>query len=102
GPPGWTAADRRHVLGGHAAACRTRLRRDHQVSGAPSGLLRRAHLVTTEGMHVAHRGQISRTVAAMSSSGIRRFFELLDSVDGVISLAVGQPDFPTPSTITQA
>ncbi|RLT26158.1 MAG: aminotransferase class I/II-fold pyridoxal phosphate-dependent enzyme, partial [Chloroflexi bacterium] len=38
----------------------------------------------------------------MSSSGIRRFFELLDSVDGVISLAVGQPDFPTPSRITQA
>ncbi|MEI6665570.1 MAG: aminotransferase class I/II-fold pyridoxal phosphate-dependent enzyme [Chloroflexota bacterium] len=58
--------------------------------------------MTTEDMHVAARGQISRTVAAMSSSGIRRFFELLDSVDGVISLAVGQPDFPTPSSITQA
>jgi aminotransferase len=52
--------------------------------------------------HVAQRGHISRTVAAMSSSGIRRFFELLDSVDGVISLAVGQPDFPTPTSITQA
>ncbi len=58
--------------------------------------------MTTEDAHVAHRGQISRTVSAMSSSGIRRFFELLDSVDGVISLAVGQPDFPTPSRITQA
>ncbi len=52
--------------------------------------------------HIARRGSVSKTVAGMSSSGIRRFFELLDSVDGVISLAVGQPDFATPSQITRA
>jgi aminotransferase len=41
-------------------------------------------------------------VAALPASGIRRFFELLDSMDGVISLAVGQPDFATPAQITRA
>jgi aminotransferase len=52
--------------------------------------------------HIARRGDIARTVASLPASGIRRFFELLDSVDGVISLAVGQPDFATPAQITRA
>lgn len=55
-----------------------------------------------DGTHRAHRGAISQTVAALPASGIRRFFELLDSMDGVISLAVGQPDFSTPDQITRA
>ena len=54
------------------------------------------------GGHVARRGAVSTTVGALPASGIRRFFELLDSVEGVISLAVGQPDFATPAQITQA
>ena len=58
--------------------------------------------MTTDAGHVARRGTISRTVASIPTSGIRRFFELLDSVDGVISLAVGQPDFPTPAQISRA
>ena len=41
--------------------------------------------------HVAQRGHISRTVAAMSSSGIRRFFDLIGSMEDVISLGVGEP-----------
>ncbi len=52
--------------------------------------------------HQAQRGAISRLVAELPASGIRRFFELLDSVEGVISLAVGQPDFPTPAQVTRA
>ena len=52
--------------------------------------------------HRARRGRNSATVTALPSSGIRRFFELLDSTTGVISLAVGQPDFPTPAQITNA
>lgn len=52
--------------------------------------------------HIAHRGEIAHLVAELPASGIRRFFELLDSVEGVISLAVGQPDFPTPAQITRA
>lgn len=52
--------------------------------------------------YVARRGSLSHTVDTLPASGIRRFFELLDSTEGVISLAVGQPDFPTPAQITRA
>ena len=39
---------------------------------------------------------ISKTVADIKPSGIRKFFDLLDGRRDVISLTVGQPDFPTP------
>ena len=35
-------------------------------------------------------------------SGIRRFFDIAASMDGVISLGVGEPDFPTPWHIRRA
>ena len=43
--------------------------------------------------------RLASTVSSLPPSGIRAFFELLDSVEGVISLAVGQPDFATPAQI---
>jgi aminotransferase len=49
-----------------------------------------------------HRGNISQAVQSIPSSGIRRFFDLLASMEGVISLGVGQPDFVTPNQIRQA
>lgn len=52
--------------------------------------------------HQARRLRASSTVGNLPASGIRRFFELLDEAEGVISLAVGQPDFPTPAQITRA
>ena len=51
---------------------------------------------------LTHRGNISQHVQAIPSSGIRRFFDLLASMEGVISLGVGQPDFVTPNQIRQA
>ncbi len=54
----------------------------------------------TEGL--THRGNISQHVQSIPSSGIRRFFDLLASMEGVISLGVGQPDFVTPNHIRQA
>lgn len=51
---------------------------------------------------LTHRGNISQHVQAIPSSGIRRFFDLLASMEGVISLGVGQPDFVTPNHIRQA
>jgi aminotransferase len=54
----------------------------------------------TEG--ITHRGNISQHVQSIPSSGIRRFFDLLASMDGVISLGVDQPDFVTPNHIRQA
>ena len=40
--------------------------------------------------------RFSRAMMATPPSGIRKFFELLIGHDDVISLSVGEPDFPTP------
>jgi len=48
------------------------------------------------------RGQPSHRVASLPASGIRRFFDLLASMDNVISLGVGEPDFVTPLRIRNA
>ncbi|MDP3879253.1 MAG: aminotransferase class I/II-fold pyridoxal phosphate-dependent enzyme [Dehalococcoidales bacterium] len=45
---------------------------------------------------------ISQRVNQISPSGIRRFFDLLASMDGVISLGVGEPDYATPWHICEA
>ncbi|MFC1977463.1 aminotransferase class I/II-fold pyridoxal phosphate-dependent enzyme [Chloroflexota bacterium] len=45
---------------------------------------------------------ISQRANQISPSGIRRFFDLLASMEGVISLGVGEPDFTTPWHITKA
>ncbi len=45
---------------------------------------------------------ISQRVNQISPSGIRRFFDLISSMDGVISLGVGEPDFVTPWHIREA
>ena len=46
--------------------------------------------------------QISRRANQISPSGIRKFFDLLASIEGVISLGVGEPDFATPWHICEA
>jgi aminotransferase len=51
---------------------------------------------------ITHRGSISQHVQAIPASGIRKFFDLLASMDGVISLGVGEPDFITPGHIRDA
>jgi len=45
---------------------------------------------------------LSRRVQAIPASGIRRFFELIANMEGVISLGVGEPDFATPQRFTDA
>ena len=45
---------------------------------------------------------ISHKVNSISPSGIRKFFDLLSSLEGVISLGVGEPDFVTPWHIREA
>ena len=45
---------------------------------------------------------IAQRVQQIPASGIRKFFDLLSSMDGVISLGVGEPDFVTPWTIREA
>jgi aminotransferase len=41
-------------------------------------------------------------VNQLAPSGIRKFFDLLASMEGVISLGVGEPDFTTPWHISEA
>src|SRR5512147_1682271 len=45
---------------------------------------------------------VSERVRGIPASGIRKFFDLLASIDGVISLGVGEPDFTTPWHIREA
>lgn len=56
----------------------------------------------TEGSHKTRETRYSRKVASISASGIRRFFELIANMDGVISLGVGEPDFVTPERYTRS
>jgi aminotransferase len=46
--------------------------------------------------------QLSPTVRDMRSSGIRKFFDLTDGKDDIISLGVGEPDFVTPKPVRDA
>lgn len=45
---------------------------------------------------------LSPTVRALKPSGIRKFFDIANTMQGVISLGVGEPDFPTPWEIRKA
>jgi len=47
-------------------------------------------------------GFTSQRAHQIPASGIRRFFDLINSVDGIISLGVGEPDFTTPWHIREA
>ena len=45
---------------------------------------------------------LSEKVVEMKPSGIRKFFDILNEVPGVISLTVGEPDFKTPWHVREA
>ena len=45
---------------------------------------------------------LSKRAMEIKPSGIRRFFDLAETMEGVISLGVGEPDFRTPWTIRSA
>src|SRR4051812_49629907 len=45
---------------------------------------------------------LSQRVQAVPPSGIRRFFDILATMDDVISLGIGEPDFDTPERIVAA
>ena len=48
-----------------------------------------------------YRSLTSQRVDQLAPSGIRKFFDLLASIEGVISLGVGEPDFATPWHISE-
>jgi aminotransferase len=45
---------------------------------------------------------ISQKVTSLPPSGIRKFFDLLSSMEDIISLGIGEPDFVTPWHIREA
>ena len=45
---------------------------------------------------------LSPTVVGIKPSGIRKFFDIAGTMEDVISLGVGEPDFPTPWEIRKA
>ncbi len=53
-------------------------------------------------MKKVDRQLISQRVQAIPASGIRKYFDLMSSMEGVISLGVGEPDFVTPWHISEA
>ncbi len=48
------------------------------------------------------KSPLSRHLEAIPPSGIRRFFDLIRSMEGVVSLGVGEPDYATPWHIREA
>jgi aminotransferase len=61
-------------------------------------------MTTTHGESSAALGRsyIARRVQAVPPSGIRRFFDIAATMEDVISLGIGEPDFVTPAPIVQA
>lgn len=49
-----------------------------------------------------YESYLSETVRTIKPSGIRRFFDLANDMENVISLGVGEPDFDTPWHIREA
>ncbi|MFH1031708.1 MAG: aminotransferase class I/II-fold pyridoxal phosphate-dependent enzyme [Chloroflexota bacterium] len=49
-----------------------------------------------------NKNRISQRANQVSPSGIRKFFDILSSIEGVISLGVGEPDYSTPWHITDS
>ena len=45
---------------------------------------------------------VAKKVQAVKPSGIRRFFDIAATMDDVISLGIGEPDFDTPPAIVRA
>ncbi len=48
------------------------------------------------------REVLAERIRSVPPSGIRKFFDVIATMDDVISLGVGEPDFVTPASITQA
>ena len=48
------------------------------------------------------REVLAERIRSVPPSGIRKFFDVIATMDDVISLGVGEPDFVTPGHITQA
>ncbi|MCP3030631.1 aminotransferase A [Halobacillus sp. A1] len=46
--------------------------------------------------------EINKNLSTIEISGIRKFFNLIEEYEDVVSLTIGQPDFPTPDHVKEA
>ncbi len=53
-------------------------------------------------LKLPHNNRVAQHIAELPKSGIRDFFELVSSMDNVISLGIGEPDFVAPWHIREA
>lgn len=51
---------------------------------------------------IDYNNVLNERVTEIKPSGIRKFFDIAATMDGVISLGVGEPDFPTPWQVRRA
>ncbi len=58
--------------------------------------------VKPEAHELSHTQRLSRRVAGLRPSGIRKFFDIAATMHDVISLGIGEPDFTTPPPILDA
>ncbi len=58
--------------------------------------------VATESTAERLAGRLSERIRSVPPSGIRRFFEIAATMDDVISLGIGEPDFVSPQPILDA
>ncbi|RJO62366.1 MAG: aminotransferase class I/II-fold pyridoxal phosphate-dependent enzyme [Dehalococcoidia bacterium] len=59
-------------------------------------------MTTIRPIKTEKRSRVSQRADSIAPSGIRKFFDLLASMDGVISLGVGEPDYATPWRMREA
>ena len=48
------------------------------------------------------KSPVSKTITEIKPSGIRKFFDIVNTMEDAISLGVGEPDFQTPWQIRRA
>ena len=53
-------------------------------------------------MSISYEKVLSRRAQELKPSGIRKFFDMLEEMEDVVALTVGQPDFQTPWHIREA
>jgi aminotransferase len=58
--------------------------------------------VTRDKGDIVNQGYLSKRVKELKPSGIRKFFDIVATMQDVISLGIGEPDFTTPDPILKA
>src|SRR5947207_13265345 len=95
-------ARRREVIWGHLGAEPRSPRQEDCVPLHPLLNSYKKQEGIQDFMDTLKREVLSERVRLVKPSGIRKFFDIINTMPDVISLGVGEPDFVTPAHIRQA